>query len=123
MPSNQFNNSPPSNSFNSTPPANSFNNSGFTLENPLNVDSFCELLSALFSVVATIAIPVAVVFVVYAGLKFVLARGNPGKLQEANKNLKYTLIGIALFFGAWFLAQVIANTLVQLGGSEFNTCI
>lgn len=111
-----------------TPGANSNigtagNNSSFTLENPLaHGSTLCELLNAVFSVTLTLGIPIAVVFVVIAGLKFVLALGNPTKLTNAKKNIGFTLLGIALFVGAWFLAQVIARTLLQLGGSGFNTC-
>jgi hypothetical protein len=96
---------------------------GFHLANPLgNTSTFCDLLKTIFNVLVIFAIPIAVVMVVYAGFRFVLARGNPEGLKKARVNLVATLLGIALFFGAWFLAQVIANTLVQLGGSSFNTC-
>ena len=98
-------------------------NSSFTLVNPLaHGSTLCELLNAVFSVTLTLGIPIAFVFLVIAGLKFVLALGNPKKLGNAKKNIYYTMVGIALFVGAWFLAQVIARTLVQLGGSGFNTC-
>ena len=102
-------------------------NNTSSLENPLaGGSSLCDLLNALFSIAVQIAIPIAVVFLVIAGLKFVLARGNPTGLSQAKANLMWTLIGIALFFGAWFLAQVIARTLVELGsgsnGNNFNTC-
>ena len=98
-------------------------NSGFQLVNPLaHGSTLCELLNAVFSVTITLGIPIAVVFMVIAGLKFVLALGNPTGLKNAKKNFMYTVLGIALFVGAWFLAQVIARTLVQLGGSGFNTC-
>lgn len=97
--------------------------SDFVFENPLaHGSSLCELLNALFSVALTLGIPIAVVFLVLAGFKFVLALGSPEKLTKAKTNIFYTLVGIALFVGAWFLAQVIANTLVQLGGSDFNSC-
>ena len=92
-------------------------------DNPLNAESFCLLLKDIFDVLVLFAIPIAVVFVVYAGFKFVFARGNPDGLTSARKNMMWTLVGIALFFGAWFLARVIANTLIALGGSPFNTCI
>ena len=98
-------------------------NSGYTLQNPLaHGSTLCELLNAVFNVTLTLGIPIAVVFLVIAGLKFVLALGNPTGLKNAKKNFMYTVLGIVLFVGAWFLAQVIARTLVQLGGSGFNTC-
>jgi hypothetical protein len=105
------------------PPGGQNQTNATTLANPLNVGSFCGLLKAIFAIAIQIGIPIAVVFVVYAGFKFVLARGNPEGLKKAKANLMFTLVGIALFFGAWFLAQIITNTLVELGGSDFNTCV
>lgn len=111
----------------SDPPPGQTGSNYTTLGNPLNVDSFCGLLKAIFAIAVQIGVPIAVVFVVFAGFKFVLARGNPEGLKRAKSNLMYTLIGIALFFGAWFLAQIITNTLVELGqtldSDGFNTCV
>jgi hypothetical protein len=64
-----------------------------------------------------------VLFIVYAGFKFVLAMGNPGKLAEARQNLMYTLIGIGIFLGAWLLALVIANTVNSLGAGSSQSQI
>ena len=57
-------------------------------------------------------------FIVWAGFKFVLARGNSTALQEARKNLMYTLIGIGIFLGAWLIAMVIANTVNSLSAGS-----
>lgn len=70
-----------------------------------------------------IGIPIAVLFIVWAGFKFVLARGNAGKLDEARKNLMYTLIGIGIFLGAWLIATVIANTVNSLGAGSGSSSI
>jgi hypothetical protein len=91
-----------------------------TIVNPLGVNSICGLIKALLGAAIAIGIPIAVLFIVYAGLKFVLARGNGEKLAEARQNMLYTVIGIAIFLGAWLLASVIANTINALasgGGS------
>ena len=48
-------------------------------------------------------------FIVYAGFKFVLAQGNSAALERAKRNFLTTIVGIALFLGAWLLAQLIAN--------------
>ena len=88
------------------------NNSGgsFELTNPLKVSSVCQLIGLLLHAAIVIGIPIAVLFIVYAGFKFVLARGSPGELSEARTNLVYTLIGIAIFIGASLIANVIIAT-------------
>lgn len=87
----------------------------YEVKNPLGVGSFCGLIKALLRAIIAIGIPIAVLFIVYAGFKFVIAQGKPEKLSEARKNLMYTFIGIGIFLGAWLLAMVIANTINQLG--------
>ncbi|HUD03000.1 MAG TPA: pilin [Candidatus Paceibacterota bacterium] len=95
--------------------------------NPLGgINSFCGLIKALLSAAVAIGIPIAVLFIVWAGLKFVLAQGNSTKLADARKNMLWTVIGIGIFLGAWLLAMVIQNTVNGLasgsGQSVISSC-
>lgn len=107
-----------------TPPTGSSGNTisgGLTqaeVKNPLGVKSFCGLVKALLRAAIQIGIPVAVLFIVWAGFKFVLAQGKSEDLVKARKNFMWTLIGIAIFLGAWLLANVVANTVNALGGGQ-----
>ena len=132
QPANTFGNSDPANTFNNSTPANTFGNSSDTdcvtsgsgkLCNPLgNIKGFCGFIKMLFVTIGTIAVPIAVLFLVYAGFKFVWARGNPTGLEEAKKNIFYTILGIAIFFAAWLLALAIGNTLASFGVSVIGNC-
>jgi hypothetical protein len=95
-----------------------------TLDNPLgtNVTSFCQLIIKLVQVVIALGIPVAVLFIVWAGFKFIIARGNPNQLTEAKKNFLYVIIGIGIFVGASLIANIIIGTLHQLGVQGINSC-
>jgi uncharacterized membrane protein (GlpM family) len=93
------------------------------IRNPLKVSNFCDLVKIVLQAILIIGMPIAVVFLVLVGLKFVLAQGNPEKLKKAQENLLYTVIGIAIFLGAWAIAKVIATTLAALGASAVNECI
>jgi hypothetical protein len=93
-----------------------------TLQNPLGVSSLCQLIGLLLKAVIAIGIPIAVLFIVYAGFKFILARGSPTELSEARSNLFNVIIGIAIFLGASIIANVIIATLHQLGVSGVNSC-
>ena len=91
--------------------------------NPLgSTTSLCGLLKKLFEAVVAIAIPIAVLFIIWSGFQFVLAQGNPKKLAEARRNFYYTLIGIAIFLGAWLLATIIASTINAVGGANIISC-
>jgi hypothetical protein len=89
--------------------------------NPLSVDTICQALKLFLSALLALAVPVAVLFLVYAGFLFVWARGSKDGLVHARRNFFYTVIGIAIFMGAWVLGQIIANTLNQLGGGSGQT--
>lgn len=108
-----FNTPPTSSGGNTVPPQGQY-----TVPNPLAASSFCGLIKNILQAAIAIGIPVAVLFIVYAGFKFVLARGNPEKLAEARMNFLWTVIGIAIFLGAWLLANVVANTVNALGGNQ-----
>ncbi len=99
------------------------NQSAGKLENPLkNANNFCDLIKIVLQAILVIGLPIAVVFLVYVGFKFITAQGNPEKIKEAQKNFLNTAIGIAIFLGAWTIAQVIAATLRGLGASGVNEC-
>ena len=104
-------------------PGLSGGNTLFTLQNPLNFETFCGLLKGLFNALLIVGVPVAMFFIAYAGFLFVTARGNPDKLRIAKLNALYVTIGIGVFLGAWFLAQIIAATIRALpGGPTILSC-
>jgi hypothetical protein len=98
---------------------------GFQLTNPLSVSSICGLIKKVLGAILALGIPIAMLFLVYAGFLFVIARGSPTGLQKAKDNLLHVVMGIGIFLGAWFLGQIIANTInaVQPGSvSGINSC-
>lgn len=94
-----------------------------SLQNPLKVSSFCDLLKVALDAVLIVGLPVAVLFLVLVGFKFILAQGNPGEIGKAQKALLNTVIGIAIFLGAWTIAKIIATTLALLGVPGLGSCI
>lgn len=93
------------------------------LRNPLQVGNFCDLVKVVLSSLIVIGMPIAVLFLVIVGFKFIIARGNPEELAKARQNFLYTVIGIAIFLGAWAIAKIISATLAGLGVSGANACV
>lgn len=89
--------------------------------NPLNVSTICGALKLFLNALLTLAMPVAVLFLVYGGFKLVLARGNPKQLQVAKRNLFWIIVGIAIFMGCWVLGQILANSLNSLASQAGQT--
>ena len=93
------------------------------IENPFSGgDSLAELLETIIN---DILLPfggvAAVLAFIYSGFLYVTAQGNEAKIATAHKALLYTVIGTALLLGAWMLAQVVCNTIGQLGGPTCPT--
>ncbi len=86
------------------------------LKNPLRFTSIEQFVQGTLQAIVMIGLPVITVFVVYAGFKFVAARGNPGEISKAKENFVYVIIGAALILGAWVLATLIGGTISQLLG-------
>ncbi len=86
------------------------------LENPLKFGSIEGFIEGVLKAVVMIALPIIVAFMVFAGFKYIAARGNPGKISEANKNFVYVLMGTVMILGAWVLATLIGGTVTQLLG-------
>lgn len=80
------------------------------IQNPINVSDFSSFIAKLLGIILRVAVPIVAAFIIYAGLMFVLARGNSEKLEKAKTRLLYTLIGAGVLLGAWMIATVIKAT-------------
>ncbi len=93
-----------------------------TLCNPLQFNTICGLVKGVLNAAMVIGVPIAVLFIVWAGLQFVLAQGNAEKLSSARRNFLNVLIGIAIFVGASLIATVITKTIESLGVTGISDC-
>jgi hypothetical protein len=90
------------------------------IPNPLRYDSITALLNAFLELVVLIGVPVVTIAIIYAGFKFVAARGAPQQLEEAKRALVYVLVGAAIVLGAQALSLLIENTVGDLRSGLMN---
>ncbi len=95
------------------------NGTNVTLTNPLNTggadcsaNGTCleAFLGAILQFVVRIGSIAVILMLVYAGFKFVTARGEPGKIIEARTMLLWTVIGALVLLGAQAIALGIQAT-------------
>ncbi len=91
------------------PPPNPKITNEYKLNNPIKVDSIQELLGLILQLVIIIATPIVVLFIIFAGFKYVTARGNASQIEEATKALTYAIIGGVLIIGAVAISKIIEN--------------
>ena len=97
----------------STPPATQTQNGFPKLENPLgdnNIGSLQDFVIKAIDMIFKILLPIAAMFIIYAGFEMVMASGNEEKLKTAKQQLLYTLLGVLIILGAWVIANAIAGT-------------
>ncbi|MEW5908047.1 MAG: TrbC/VirB2 family protein [Patescibacteria group bacterium] len=82
--------------------------------NPLNAQSFSQLVEGIADIVFKIGFPIMVIFIIYAGLLFVTARGNEEDLKKAKRTFFWALIGSAIILGAKLIAIAIRNLITSI---------
>lgn len=66
-----------------------------------------EVIDAISGYLVKIAIPIAIIMIVYAGVRFLMARGDPKEVSAAKDILKYAIIGLAIvLIGKGFVTLV-----------------
>jgi Type IV secretion system pilin len=88
--------------------------------NPLgqNTTTLSQVLAVVIATVQVIAGILSVVYIILAGLTFVLASGDPAKITKARAMLLYVVIGIAIIFGAQAISLVVQATITQVGSGR-----
>lgn len=91
------------------------------LQNPLKVDSIGGLVQSFVEIFSYIVILGAVLALIWVGLQFILARGNPERMNELKSWLSWIVIGVAVVIGARLIIQVVINTLSTSGAVDQRT--
>ena len=84
------------------------------LMNPIGTTDLASFLAKILKLVAQIAFPVVVLFLVYVGFLFVSSQGNPEKIKEARNYFFWAVVGALLVLGAEALSLAIKATVGQL---------
>jgi hypothetical protein len=94
----------------------------FTLQNPLSskFDSVGGLLQGFIEIFSYLIILFAVLALIWTGLQYVLARGNPEEMKRLSNQLLYIVIGVAVVIGARLIIEIVINTLSASGAVNSN---
>ncbi len=87
-----------------------------TYTNPIDAQSFPDLITAIAKGVQDIGTVLAVAAIVFVGVRFVIAAasGDTGGVTKAHQMLWYVLIGTVIVVGASYLAQVAVSIVKTL---------
>jgi uncharacterized BrkB/YihY/UPF0761 family membrane protein len=81
------------------------------IPNPLGgVNDLSQVVAAVVDIVQILLIMATVLYLLYAGLMFVTARGEPSKISKARDALLWGMVGAALILAARVLVVTLQST-------------
>ncbi len=83
--------------------------------NPITDDNLTSFFLRIVNTVIQYGALLIVLFIVFAGFKFVTAQGNSEKLSEAKKMLTWIVVGAFVLLGVYVIRAAICGTVGQLG--------
>lgn len=91
--------------------------SAVTITNPLQSNTFTELLNRIVDFLFYLALGVAPLMIIIAGFYFITAEGDPAKVERAKNIIKWTVIGLLVIFCSKGLIQFLSDNFLNGGGA------
>ncbi|MCX6764988.1 MAG: hypothetical protein NT148_00400 [Candidatus Nealsonbacteria bacterium] len=82
-----------------------------SIPNPLTTSDFQTLINRLIDLVFTIGLALAPIAIIIAGILFMTAQGEPGKIQTAQNIIKWTFIGLIILICSKAIVSLIQTTI------------
>lgn len=73
------------------------------------------LANEVVSKVLSVSGIMVLVLFLYAGIQYILAAGKPDKIKNANKTMKYAVIGICVIFVSFIVINFLFSVIKELG--------
>jgi hypothetical protein len=80
-----------------------------SFENLITATSTKQIVDKIADFIAYIGFPAAIIALIYAGIRLLLAQGNEQKVQAAKRTLIWTVIGVTIIISTY----VIINTIFK----------
>ena len=86
---------------------------GIEIKPPIPWTNFRDLLYAIIRVITYIALAVAPLMIIIAGVLFVTSGGNPQQIDTAKRLIIWTLIGLVVILLARGIVELLSQTLLK----------
>ena len=77
----------------------------------LTIQDVMGIITGLACWITRVALVFIVIGIVYYGIKFMTAQGDPTKLTEAKKSFIWGLVGVVVILGTYTIIATVANAL------------
>lgn len=82
---------------------------GFTKLCNVGKNGFGPVLGQVLQIVLTIAVIIALAFLIWGGIKWIMSGGDKAKVESARNTIIAAIIGLIVAFLAYFVIQVVLN--------------
>jgi len=86
--------------------------SAVSIPNPIGAENFTDLLNKIADFIFVLSLAIAPIMIIVAGFMFVLAQGEPEKIQKAKQMILWVLIGLLIVFAAKGIIELFQEVLV-----------
>lgn len=76
------------------------------------IDSIYDLLiifSNIIQLMLTLCGVLAVIFIIWSGIRYIISQGDPGKVRDAKNGIIYSITGLVLASGAFILVEFLVR--------------
>ena len=82
---------------------------GTTIPNPLGHDTFGDLIHAIVSFVRNVALMIAPIIFIIAGLMYYFSAGNAEQAKKATNLIKWAIVGLAIILVANGITAIVKD--------------
>jgi hypothetical protein len=88
----------------------------------LSSDKFGSFISQLITFLIVVAILVAVFFLIWGGIKWIMSGGDKAKVESARSTIIGAIVGLIIVFLAYFIISIVAKAFgIDIGALTLPT--
>ncbi len=81
------------------------------IDNPLEAETITEVINAIIGLLKIIALPLAMIMIIWGGIQVLTAAGSEDKLSQGKKTITWAVIGLAIVYAVSFIVGIIEELL------------
>lgn len=82
--------------------------------NPTPDENLLDFIYRMINLAIGMAGLIAVVFLIYNGIQYILSAGEESKVEKATKGITYAIIGLVICFVSVLIVNFILNNVIQV---------
>ncbi|MFH1186634.1 MAG: hypothetical protein V1697_00510 [Candidatus Levyibacteriota bacterium] len=80
----------------------------------LNAGQFGKLVGTAITAVFVIAVIIALIYLIYGGVRWIMSQGDKSKVQEARSHIIAAVLGLIIVFLAYFIINIILGVFLGI---------